>query len=139
MGSILKISEAVSLAIHAVIVTALKKDERISTTEIASAIEASEAHLSKVMQRLVKAGIVKSNRGPGGGFVLGEKPSKIRLLDIYIAIEGSFPHSNCLFEKKVCGKRSCFLGDFLRNINAECSDYFKNTTVGDLLKEEEGT
>lgn len=136
MGSILKISEAVSLGIHAVIITALNKDERISTPEIASAIEASEAHLSKVMQRLVKAGIVKSNRGPGGGFVLAEKPSKIRLLDIYLAIEGDFPHGNCLFEKKICGKRPCFLGDFLRKINAECSDYFKNTTVGDLIEGE---
>lgn len=134
MGSILKISEAVSLAIHAVIITALKNDERVSTSEIAAAIEASEAHLSKVMQRLVKAGIVKSNRGPGGGFVLAEKPSKIKLIDIYIAIEGSFPHSNCLFEKKICGKRACFLGDFLRKINAECSDYFRNTTVGDLIE-----
>lgn len=134
MSSILKISEAVSLAIHAVIITALKKDERVSTSEIAEAIEASEAHLAKVMQRLVKAGIVKSNRGPGGGFVLADKPSKIKLIDIYIAIEGCFPHSNCLFEKKICGRRECFLGGFLRKINTECSDYFKNTTVGDLIE-----
>ncbi|OGV39705.1 MAG: hypothetical protein A2020_08755 [Lentisphaerae bacterium GWF2_45_14] len=133
MSSILKISEAVSLAIHAVIITALRDGERVSTSEIAEAIDASGAHLSKVMQRLVKAGLVKSNRGPGGGFVLADKPSKIKLVDIYLAIEGSFPHSNCLFEKKICGKSECFLGGFLKKINTECSDYFKNTTIADLI------
>lgn len=133
MSSILKVSEAVSLGLHACVIIAAGNGERICATKLADMIQASEAHLSKVMQRLAKAGIVKSNRGPGGGFTIPESFNGISLMDIYEAIEGSFPSENCLFDNHVCGRERCALGDFLANINKQCKDYFENTKLRDLV------
>ncbi len=67
MPGILNISEATSLAIHAMIYIEANSNRKVSTKEIAVEFDASEAHLSKVLQRLVRSGYVKSVRGPKQG------------------------------------------------------------------------
>ncbi len=135
MSSILKISEAVALAIHACVIIASKKAEsKTTTTSIASALKASEAHLSKVMQRLVKAGIVNSVRGPGGGFVMNVKPEDVKMLDIYEAVDGVFQCSNCLFDHQACNGKKCLLGNFIENINDQVKIFFKTKTLANLMK-----
>lgn len=134
MDNILKISEAASLAMHATVYLAANKGEGIpSTKEIASSLSASEHHLSKVLQRLTKAGLVSPIRGPKGGFVLGRDPKKISLLEVYEAIEGSFLASNCLLASRICKGEKCILGGLLRTLNQEALDYLKNTKLSELV------
>jgi DNA-binding IscR family transcriptional regulator len=64
MSNILKISEAASLALHTTVILAANPNRLVSTKKLASQLHASEAHLSKVLQRLEKADIVNSTRGP---------------------------------------------------------------------------
>jgi Rrf2 family protein len=45
-------------------------------------------YLLKIMQQLVRANILRSKRGPRGGFVLARPTSKISLLDIIEAVDG---------------------------------------------------
>ena len=81
MDTILRISDAANLAIHAMAHIARSKGNvNHSVGEIAGEQGVSVAHLSKVMQRLVKVGLLTSRRGPGGGFVLGRAADKISLL-----------------------------------------------------------
>ena len=68
MPTMLKISEAATLALHTAFFLVTNPDRRLTTREMASTMGASEAHLSKVLQRLVHAGLVESVRGPKGGF-----------------------------------------------------------------------
>ena len=135
MSSILKISEAVALAIHACVIIANQKAEsKTTTTSIAGALKASEAHLAKVMQRLAKAGIVDSVRGPGGGFVIKAKQEAIRLIDIYEAVDGVFKCSNCLFDHQSCDGKTCLLGNFIENINEQVKMFFETKTLANLIK-----
>ena len=135
MSSILKISEAVALAIHACVIIANQKAEsKTTTTSIARALKASEAHLAKVMQRLSKAGIVDSVRGPGGGFVIKTKPEAIRLIDIYEAVDGVLKCSNCLFDHQSCDGKTCLLGNFIENINEQVKMFFETKTLANLIK-----
>lgn len=130
MGSILKISEACSLALHSMIVLAERKDRFVSAKEIAEVLEVSSNHLSKVLQRLSKAKLVASVKGLNGGFKLAKSPNLITFLTIYEAVEGKFEPNNCLLGNKNCKKRtSCNMGPLVTSINSQIYEYFKTTKL----------
>lgn len=135
MKSILKISEAASLALHTMYyITATDDDKLINTKDISDSLHVSEAHLRKVVQRLVKAGFLETYRGPRGGIKLAKKPEEITLMNIYEAIEAPMILSNCLLNEKFCADGQCMLSDLVVNINAKVVDYFKNTNLSMIRK-----
>ena len=136
MSSFLKISEAASLAIHAMLHIAENPGRPASIKAIASRMNASEAHLGKVLQRLVHVGLVQSTRGPKGGFMLAKPAGEIALLDIYEAIDGSFPDGCCLFATPVCSRNVCVFGGILQASAKQIRDYMKNTTLLALTEKE---
>ena len=77
MANLLKVSEAASLALHSMVLIAEKSPKLISARAMAERLNVSEAHLSKVLQRLGRDGLVRSIRGPGGGFTLLKKPEEV--------------------------------------------------------------
>ena len=131
MATILKISEATSLALHAMVYIAAYGIQPISTAKLAKELDASAAHLSKVMQRLTHIGLLKSHRGPSGGFLLTKPANKITLLEIYEAIEGPMPDSTCLFDKTVpvCTGKNCVLSELIKNVHNEVKKYLNKTTI----------
>lgn len=133
MAKIWKISDAASIGLHAMVLLATTRDRLVRTRDIASLFQFSEAHLSKVLQRLAKAGLVKATRGPAGGFSLKTDPEKITLFSVYEAIEGPFLSSNCLLEHKVCGGNSCILGGLIEEVNEGIKDYLEKTTLSGLV------
>lgn len=58
--------------------------------------------LSKILQQLVKHGILKSTKGPNGGFSLNVSPKKIRLIRIVEVIDGLNMFDNCGIGLKRC-------------------------------------
>lgn len=133
MGNVLKISEAASLALHAMAVMAQNKDKLVSVKEIADSLDVSYNHLSKVLQRLVKTELVLSIKGYGGGFKLAKNPEEITFLEIYEAIDGRFNPSKCLLDKKECAQK-CIMGDLLVSINKQVEEFFSNTKLSDFAK-----
>lgn len=132
MNTALRISEAASFAFHTMAVLTAEPDRRHSTKELAKILCVSEAHLAKVMQRLAKQGLVKSVRGPGGGFRLGVNENDITLLEIFEAIEGPFQPSNCLLGGVLCGGRKCIFGELLKTVNEKVLTYLSETRLGEL-------
>ncbi|MDD4003908.1 MAG: Rrf2 family transcriptional regulator [Elusimicrobiaceae bacterium] len=119
MNSILRISDAAVLALHACILLAKRPCEPQSVQGLADRLGVSAAHLSKVLQRLVRAGVLISRRGPGGGFLLADRAARIRLLKIYEIIEGKPRFDECLLGKMRCRPGTCLLGDFLHRTALE--------------------
>lgn len=68
--------------------------EEVSQTE-----HIPKSFLAKIFQHLAKAGLVRSVRGAGGGFVLAREPEKISILEIIEAIEGKIVLQRCLQER----------------------------------------
>ena len=133
MANMLKISDAASLAMHAVVLLATEPRKELSTRRIASQLNASEAHLSKVLQRLAKAGLVKSVRGPKGGFMLEKEADEIRLLDVYEAIDGRLVPNSCLLGTPICGGQKCILGDLLEAVDGQVVEYLSTTRLPELI------
>lgn len=132
MSTMLKISEAASLALHAMVFLAAKPHRLVSTREMASTLHISEAHLSKVLQRLARAGLVRSIRGPKGGFMLTRAGDRISLLDVYEAIEGPLVSSTCLLGTSACGGEQCILGGLLGIVDKLVREYLTETRLSEL-------
>jgi len=133
-ANMLKVSEAASLAMHAAVLLAASNGQPRSTRKIANALNASEHHLAKVLQRLARAGLVVALRGPAGGFKLATAPGRITLLDVYEAIEGKLAgQPRCLFAQPVCSGKRCILGNLLRTVTAEVRRHLANTKLSELL------
>ncbi|MDR1873408.1 MAG: Rrf2 family transcriptional regulator [Synergistaceae bacterium] len=128
-GHVIALSEAVSLGFHGMGLLAASK-KRLSAREMAKILGVSEAHLTKVFQRLGHEGLVGSVRGPGGGFELKRLPEKISLLSIYYAIEG-VPRENMKF-CSCCGRcpfEHCLFGAVLGDASRDFLKYLDGVTL----------
>ena len=95
-------------------------------------LDASGHHLAKVMQRLVRVGLVNSTRGPQGGFLLAEPAASVSLLDVFEAVEGPVDETACITEAPPCRGLGCILGKAVQSIEGQLRDYLKKTTLADL-------
>lgn len=134
MPGIVKISEAASIAIHAMVLLAANPEGMLSVKEMSGTFDLSSAHMAKVLQRLAKAGLVVSSRGPAGGFRLAKPSGKISLLEIYEGIENSLDEQGCLLSRDICGGNACLLGDTIAEINRNVRNTFTNTTLAELTR-----
>ena len=132
MANALGISDAASLAMHATGVLAAREDRITTTPEIAGWLNISEAHLSKVLQRLHKAKLVQSVRGPKGGFRLSRPAKEMSLLEVYEAIEGPLLAETCLLTTRVCDGKQCILGGVLEKVHEQLSRHLSETTLADI-------
>ncbi len=132
MAGIMHISEAFNLAMHAMLALAMQPTMPQRTPDLAQTFGASQAHLAKVFQRLDQAGLVKSRRGPQGGFLLINEPPSVSLLQIYEAIEGPWRKVNCLLKRPICNKTKCALAPLLTRVNDDAYNYLSKTTLADL-------
>jgi len=130
-GSIIKISEAASIAFHALLELVKTQDKLLSVKEIAARLEVSANHLSKIMQRLNKAGFIESIKGFNGGFRLSIDPKNLTFLEVYELFDGKFQNTNCLLAYKRC-ENACIFGDLIASVNKQVQDKFASTTLADI-------
>lgn len=98
------LSHGVEWAMHALLNLAWAGDELpVSTATLAGGHDHPPAYLNKQLQRLVKAGLLQSEPGAGGGFRLARGLESITLLDVVNAIDGSEPLFRCA-EIRRCGR-----------------------------------
>ncbi len=84
------------LAFRIMIFLAVAGEQGAAIAQIARAYHASENHLSKVVQGLVKAGFVNATRGRGGGLRLRVAPEEISVGAVIRGIEPDFALADCL-------------------------------------------
>jgi len=132
MSSLLKVSEAASLALHATAVMAGARGKQVTARKVASVLGVSEAHLSKVLQRLTRAGLVRGTRGPHGGYRLTRPARQISLREVYEAVEGSLEVEHCLLGVPVCGQRKCLVAGLFEKLGREMIRELGKTTLNDF-------
>ncbi len=132
MGKIFAMSEAASIAIHSMVLIA-RSENGINAVRIAEMTGFSKNHISKVLQRLVKNDMLKSVRGPSGGFTLKKHPQRISLLNIYESIEGPLEIMDCPLSNEICNFDRCIMGNIGTNLTIEFKDFLKNKTLKDYI------
>ena len=97
------ITRATEYAIRAILYMSRQPaGEIVYKKDICKAQDITPAFLTKILQPLIKDGIVGSQRGVGGGFYLAKEPSQITLLDIIKSQEGPVYLNQCLIEEGAC-------------------------------------
>ena len=100
---------------------------------------ASEGNFSyqlgcKLLQKLGKAGLVKSCMGSNGGFTLGREPSKITLMEIINVLQGPIRLNKCLLNGEGCEfEPECEINTKLVCLQLYINGYLEGITLEEIL------
>lgn len=109
----------------------------VTIKEIAESQDVSIAYLEQILNKLRKSGLIKSIKGPGGGYMLTTAPSHINIGTILSSLEGPLAITSCLDPQEGCSRVDACVTHLLWRRLGEKIDKFLNTiTLNDLLKEE---
>jgi len=133
--NLLNISEGAYLAMHSLALIASKQPERLSVKNLAEELNASQAHLAKVFQKVSKAGLVTSVRGPAGGFILDKPAEDISFLDIYEIIEGKVNLGDCPLGKNRCSFNMCIFNNDFNRISRDIYNTYDKIKLSNFHKE----
>lgn len=138
MPGVVHISEMVSLALHSMAFIADNEKDVVNVKEISAATGCSEAHLVKVLQRLVHAGFLYSIRGPKGGFGLSKSSDQVTLLDVYQVFEGPLKMEGCPTNHQICFFKTCIFGGVPEKLNQEFIEYLSRKKICDFSNGDKG-
>ncbi|PKL26125.1 MAG: Rrf2 family transcriptional regulator [Spirochaetae bacterium HGW-Spirochaetae-3] len=138
VNGIVHLSDASLIAIHALAGLAAAPGRLVQSKELAAIIDASENHLAKVMQRLVRAGIVRSVKGPNGGFQLDRPAGDISFREAIEAVDGPLTGDFCPFRTDRCHPDNCIFGHEISRHAAELVAYLGDRTIADIAAEQAG-
>jgi Rrf2 family transcriptional regulator, nitric oxide-sensitive transcriptional repressor len=126
------LSQTVEYALRAVVYLAGEGEAR-TTGQIAEKTRVPTAYLSKVLQGLVRSGIVHSQRGVGGGITLVPEPHELTILDVVNAVEPLQRIVVCPLGLKSHGAKLCALHRRLDDALATVEEAFRQSTLADVL------
>jgi len=96
--------------------------------------EISIRYLEQIIIPLKLSKLVKSIRGAGGGYILTQPPSELKLIEIIEALEGPIALVDCVDDLDQCDRMpSCATYEVWKEATNLLRDYFSNTTLQDLV------
>ena len=107
-----------------------------SAREIAEQYDIPIELMAKVLQRLVRIGLLASTQGTRGGYTLGRPPASISVADVIEAIDGPFTVTACSTEKNDCEQYSkCSVRDPLWQIRERIAAALGTVTLAEIAAE----
>ncbi len=123
--------------LRAVINLAMATHSRpISIGSIAGEENVSSEFLEQIFFKLKKAGLIRSVRGPGGGFILNRKPSEISVQSILEAVGETYGLTPCTMRRRVPRDRTdhCPAHDIWTGLQKTMEDYLSSITLDDIIE-----
>ena len=109
-----------------------------SAREIAEQYDIPIELLAKVLQRLVRTGLLASTQGTRGGYSLNRAAKSISIADVIQAIDGPFTVTACSTEKHDCEQYSkCSVRDPLWQIRERIVAALGTVTLSDMASDQE--
>jgi Rrf2 family iron-sulfur cluster assembly transcriptional regulator len=121
-------------AIRAVVYLAEHAGEGpVTVTAVAKALGAPRNYLSKTLYALVNAGVLRSMRGPAGGFQLAVDPAELTLARVSEPFD-EVGIKRCLLGRSQCNAHNpCAVHNRWSAASSEMQKFFRTTTVAGLL------
>ena len=132
----MKYSKATNYALHAMLhLAATTPTQRVDVQQLAERLQVSPTYLSKILTKLVKAGMIESSSGVNGGYKLKSNWEDISFLDIIHAIEGSAS----LFEGCLNHNPDCLIQKVMVSAEEKMEEQLKKQKISDLAKKATST
>jgi Rrf2 family iron-sulfur cluster assembly transcriptional regulator len=112
----------------------------ISLSEISVRQNISLSYLEQLFVKLKNNHLVKSVRGPHGGYILEKKAKDIKLSSIIFAVNEEVRTLNCKKNsKKGCGGRSlkCITHNLWDDLEKHINSFFENKNLNELISKQE--
>lgn len=126
-------SRTVEYALRAIVWLASRRDTPHTTREIARETQVPGNYLAKVLQTLVEAGIIESQRGLGGGFTLTRDPAALRVLEVVNAVDPLPRIRSCPLKLGAHAVQLCPLHRRLDDVLASVENALAASTIAELL------
>ena len=108
-------------------------DKPVTLAGISERQAISLSYLEQLFSRLRRNGLVKSVRGPGGGYRLAKKQTKISVSEIISAVDEPIDATQCGGRENCHGERRCMTHDLWSSLNDRILDYLSGVSLADLV------
>ncbi|HHW40988.1 MAG TPA: Rrf2 family transcriptional regulator [Syntrophomonadaceae bacterium] len=126
--------------IRALVHLASSPEKMASAAEIAESQGIPIDFLQKILQRLVRRGIVESHRGSQGGFTLAKDPRQVTVLEMVETMQGKLAMNKCFLGKDGCPRAPrCPLKQNWLSVEEKIADFLRGITLQDLVDQLRGT
>lgn len=129
------ISQTVEYALRAIVTIAQREGRSCTTKEISAITQVPAPYLSKLMQRLVRGGLVTSQRGLHGGFLLTKDPRELTIWELVDVVEPFKRIRSCPLGIQSHSGTLCPLHRGLDTAMATVEEMFRKMTVAALLSQ----
>ena len=125
-----------SLRATAALVQFRDSDRTATVAEIAVSEAIPESFLRKLLKPLIRADIVRSERGYSGGITLAKPPSQISVLDVIEAVDGKLALNDCVLNPTECGLIArCAIHGLWVDTTEMLQEHLRNYTLEDIQRE----
>jgi Rrf2 family iron-sulfur cluster assembly transcriptional regulator len=129
--------QTVEYAFRAMACLALSSPQARTVEDMAGYIEVPRPYLSRVMRRLVVAGLVSSQRGVHGGYRLKRSPEEIFYVDILVAMDFRPESNHCAFGLPRCdASKPCPLHNSWMELQSGFRDWAVTHTLASLMADD---
>lgn len=109
-------------------------DRPLTIRAISEKQDVSIHYLEQILNRLRHAGLIRSVKGPGGGYLLTRDPENISIADILFELEGPVTITSCLNPEEGCVRvESCVTHLLWKSLGRQIEDFLKTITLHDLI------
>lgn len=129
-------SKSFGYALRGILYVALMSDEKkkVQIDEIAERLSVPKHFLGKIMNRIVKAGILNSTKGPYGGFSINQITLPTSLIKVFEVTDGKERYTTCALSMRSCDAAyPCPLHKHNEKLREDFYNRFSVTTINDLL------
>jgi Rrf2 family protein len=123
-------------AVRAIMHLARHSNGFVSSRDISNEEEIPLQFLRRILQKLIRSGLVESKEGVAGGVRLKADPGTIKIADLMRLFQGKIQLTECMFRKRICSNReTCVLKKRIQRIEKMVARELEDITIADLLRD----
>lgn len=120
------VTAMLDLALHA-------NDGPVALAEISERQELSLSYLEQLFAKLRKKNLVKSTRGPGGGYRVAKPLSQVAVAQIIFAVDESVDATSCAGRQDCLSQGRCLTHDLWESLSEQIEEFLQNVSLQDLI------